>query len=217
MNPRIVIADSQRVLLEGVAALLGNRGIDVVGTADTGEKAIHLIRQLMPDLVLMDIETLWIDGVMAMQAIKQELPSVKVLVFSLCGDPDRISQVMKARASGYVLKRVGLDELGEIIRAYHAGRTFVSPFLANLAFADDSDMGVPGRAAMHSSLELLSPQEQRVLELIVKGLNNQEIANAICVSRDTVKAHLKQIFRTLRVKNRIQAAVIAVKQRFGNR
>lgn len=213
MKIRVLIADDHQILREGLVALLNVRGIRVVGQAGNGEEAILLARELEPHVILMDLDMPEVDGVVATRVIKRHMPSIKILMFSSFSENERIYEAMKAGASGYVLKRVGPEELIGIIKACHKGEIFVSPYLADLALSETQGEQLPIASGERPSAGFLSPQGQKILELIVKGMSNEEIAEAVHISRDTVKAHLKQIFEKLQVDNRTQAAVAAVERK----
>lgn len=210
MGIRVVIADGLQIFREGLAAILTSRGIGVVGMARTGEEAILVVRQRDADIVLLDRDLPGLDSFSATKLITKERASVKVLVMVQTFGADGVSQAGEFGVTACVLKRVAPEELVAIIIACVEGRVPVSPFLASLTNhrspANNEQYGV----TQMSDCSGLSPQEQRVLRLIVKGLSNKEIANAINISQDTVKAHLKQIYDKLGVDNRTKAAVTAI-------
>ncbi len=208
MKISVLIADDHRILREGLAAVLNAHGIRVIGQASSGEEAIVRTRELKPHVVLMDLEMPDMDGVVATRVIKQYMPAVKILMLSSFDENERVFEAMKAGASGYVVKRVSAEDLVKIIQACYQGEIFVSPYLANLALTESLTM-----KAKNSPEDLLTPQEQKILELIVKGLSNKEIASTIYLSPDTVKVHLQQIFEKLHVDNRTKAAVAAVERK----
>src|SRR3990172_1878193 len=213
MRIRVVVADDHRILREGLASILNRRGLRVVGQASNGEEAIQMARELKPHILLMDLEMPEVDGVVATRVIKKHLPSIKVVILSAFGENERVFEAMKAGASAYVIKRVSPEDLVKIIRSCYKGEVFVSPYLANLALSEGIVSQARDGTTGSPLLELLSPQEQKILMLIVQGLDNKEIANTVNVSRNTVKSHLEHIFKKLHVDNRTQAAVAAVERR----
>ena len=213
MRIRVVVADDHRILREGLVAILNRRGVRVVGQASNGEEAIQMARELKPHVLLMDLEMPEVEGVVATRVIKKHLPSIKVVILSAFGENERVFEAMKAGASAYVIKRVSPEDLVKIIRSCYKGEVFVSPYLANLALSEGIVSQARDGTTGSPLLELLSPQEQKILKLIVQGLDNKEIANTVNVSRNTVKAHLEHIFQKLHVDNRTQAAVAAVERR----
>lgn len=213
MKISVVIADDHRILREGLAAVLKARGIRVIGKAGNGEEAILMARELKPHVILMDLEMPEVDGVVATRIIKQNMPEIKVLMLSSFDEDERIFEAMKAGASGYVIKRVSPEDLVKIIGACYKGEIFVSPYLANLALSEDRGIQTIIEQDNIQPSNLLTPQEQNILELIVKGLSNNEIATTICLSPHTIKAHLKKIFEKLHVDNRTKAAVAALERK----
>lgn len=213
MRIRVVIADDHRILREGLAAILNRRGVRVIGQASNGEEAIQMARELKPQVLLMDLEMPEIDGGVATRVIKKHMSSIKVVILSAFGENERVYEAMKAGASAYVVKRVSPEDLVKIIRASYRGEIFVSPYLANLALSEGVGVKVVNGSLAIQPSDILSPQEQKILKLIVQGFGNKEIASTVNVSRNTVKAHLQHIFEKLHVDNRTQAAVAAVERR----
>ena len=213
MTIRVLIADDHRIFRESLATILDSHGIQVIGQADDGEEAIVLAETLRPDVVLMDLEMPNMDGIMATRIIKQSMPTIKVLMLSAFSENEQILEAMKAGASGYVIKRVNKEGLVNIIKRCYQGEIQVSPYLANLVLQESQRAREAEPLEGGKASTLLSTQEQAILGLIVKGLSNDEIAETIHISRDTVKFHLKHIFEKLQVHNRTQAAVVAVERR----
>lgn len=212
MNPRVVIGHRQRVVLDGVAALFQQRAVTVVGTAEAGYQAVFLAREHTPDLVLLDLELTGMESWTATKLITRQQPDTRVLIFSASEDQGRIAKAMEAGASGYVRRQITADKLTEIIWTLRSGQPFSSPYFITRAVAMAQAGTSPAWRPPELPGDLLSEQESRVLLFVVEGLDNQEIAERIHVSRDTVKAHLKQLYKKLNAKNRTQAAVIALKK-----
>jgi len=198
---RVLIAEDQRLLRQCFQEVLDlDDEIDVVGAASDGLEAVVLAERHRPDVVLMDLAMPNLDGVSATGLILERVPAVKVLILSLHDAPSQVGKAMKAGVAGYVLKDVDLEELVRIIKAVHRGQEIHSPFLADQKLNAAQDRRRYG----------LSPRELQVLKLLVRGLNNAEIAEELCVSEQTVKKELVSLFEKLGVKNRTQAAVKGV-------
>ena len=211
MAIRIVVADDHRLFRQGLCTLLEEvTGIEVVGEAQNGEEVVLKVRDLCPDIVLMDLEMPDINGVVATRLISEQLPQVKVLVLSAHEDDEQVYAAMKAGARGYMVKRIDADELINILYATQRGERFFSPYLANLALQEATPSPASQDEVRASDL---TRQEQQVLKRVVEGLSNDAIADALCVSKETVKAHMKRIFDKLQVDNRTQAAVSALKRK----
>jgi len=204
---RTVIADDHKLFREGLHALLElEEGVEIVGEARDGEEAVLLARTLTPDVVLMDIDMPGMDGVLATSLIKETGLGVKVLMLSNHEDDARVSSAMKAGACGYVVKRVGMTDLVMILTSVMAGRTVVSPYLADMVL-NERRKETHGAPATDFGL---TERELKVLGLLVRGYSNKEISNTIYISQDTVKVHLKHIFEKLGVDCRTKAAVKAI-------
>jgi DNA-binding NarL/FixJ family response regulator len=210
---RIVLADDHKLFQEGLAALLRSRGMEVIGQAPNGEEAILMARELDPDIILMDLELPEVNGIVATQIIKRHMPSIKILMLSAYGENDKVYEAMKAGASAFVVKRTNTEDLVKIIKACCNGEVFVSPYLASLALSEGMRANDNERIGSEDLPDALSSQEQKILNLIVNGSSNDQIAKAMKISRNTVKAYLKSVFKKLRVENRSQAAAAAVEKR----
>lgn len=204
---RTVIADDHKLFREGLHALLElEEAVEIVGEARDGEEAVLLARTLAPDVALMDIDMPGMDGVLATSLIKETGLGVKVLMLSNHEDDARVSSAMKAGACGYVVKRVGMTDLVMIMTSVMAGRTVVSPYLADMVL-NERRKETHGAPATDFGL---TERELKVLGLLVRGYSNKEISNTIYISQDTVKVHLKHIFEKLGVDCRTKAAVKAI-------
>lgn len=212
MNPRVVIAHRQHIVLEGVAALFKDRGIAVVGMAEAGYQAVFLTREHAPDVALLDLELMGMESWMATRLITRQRPEIKVLIFAASEDQERIAKAMEAGASGYVRRQITANKLSELIWTLRSGQPSSSPYFITRAIATSQvgarlDFSTAGKRN-----DLLSAQEDRVLYFLAEGLGNEEIAQRMNVGHDMVKAHLKQLYKKLNAKNRTQAAVIALKE-----
>ena len=205
---RVLVVDDHRLFREGLVTLLKDtEDIEVVGDAQNGKDAMIQVRELNPDVTLMDLEMPEMNGVEAIRLISHKFPHIKILVLTSYEDDEHIYQAMVSGASGYVVKRVNRDELIKIIKSTYEGEIFFSPFLANIVLKKTSS-----KAIESSAFVSLTSQEKRILELIAGGYRNEEIAKTISISRDTVKAHLKSIYKKLQVKSRTSAAVEAIRR-----
>lgn len=207
---RLLIVDDHPLFREGISVLLkGVEDVEVVGTARNGEEGIMLAGTLKPDIVLMDLDMPKMDGVTATRILTERHPVIKALVLSASEENQYIYAALKAGAVGYILKRTTRTELLKTLRSAYEGTIRYSPFLANQALKE-FDTPLPGE----KSPLLMSGREKEVLTMIAEGYGNKAIADKLCMSRETVKAHLKHIFEKLQVKNRTQAAMTAMKQGF---
>ena len=203
---RVVVADDHPLIREGITASLGRaEDISVVGEARNGEEAVMLVARLLPDVVLMDLDMPAMDGVTAISVLTERFPGLKVLVLSAYEDNQHVYTAMQAGAVGYVIKRTDHASLLKVIRSAHQGDVLISPYLARLTL---KNLEPP---SSHSGIHL-TIREKEVLKLIIEGHENDSIAEALAMSRDTLKTHLKHIFDKLQVKNRTQCAVKALEK-----
>ncbi|MFQ5902593.1 MAG: response regulator [Candidatus Binatia bacterium] len=209
---RVVLADDHALFRRGLSTLLAKeRGFEVVGEAQDGDEAFEKARELMPDVVLMDIYMPGCDGLTATRRIKKALPSVKVVILTVSEEDKNLFEAIKCGAHGYLLKKIEPKDLLEMLRGVFRGEAPISRATAAKIlneFAKQLQRG-PEEVAQ----EMLSPREQEVLELITKGLTNKEIGNKLRITENTVKNHLKNILDKLHLENRVQAAAFALQKR----
>ena len=193
---RVLLVDDHRILREGVRALLGGEpGIDVVGEAEDGESAVLQVDRVKPDVVLMDMVMPRIGGLEATARIKAKHPEVVVLIMSMHDNDEYVQQVIKAGASGYVLKGVAGDDLVQAIRAVNEGAAFVDPAIA-AKLVEDYVHRVRGELPSDPK-ELLTPRELEILKLVAESHTNYEIAARLFLSKKTVETHRANIMRKL--------------------
>lgn len=214
---RVVIADDHPVYREGLELLLGTvEGIEVIGTAATGTEVVARCTELLPDVVVMDLNMPELDGVGATRAIRAAHPSVAVLVLTMHDDDESVFTAVQAGARGYLLK--GADQL-EIERAIHTvddGGVIFGPALAERITAYFA--GLEARVVDEPpQFPQLTARELEVLELVARGLNNHAIATELVLSEKTIRNHVSNIFMKLQVADRSQAIVRARDSGLGRR
>ena len=186
--------------------------LEVVGEASDGQEAYERGRNTRIDLVLMDVEMPKLDGIAAARALVKVRPEIKILMLSAYADDERVMHGIQAGAVGYIVKDASPEEFVRIIRATAAGQDVVSPYLANLnpvvlaRIRKDGGDSAQKVSVEASSLDL-SPRQQEIVDLLVLGKSNKEMADKLCLSNDTVKAHLQHIFRKIGVSSRLEAVV----------
>ncbi len=205
MGIRVVLANAQPVMLEGLKAVFqAEPDIDVVGEAAAGADVLARATAIRPDVLVMDIKFERDDDAAPLiRSIKEQLPNAQVLVFTAHADVELLQKAARAGAAGYVNYDISAVNLARAVRAVHAGATMINPRLARRLLADmDGDAnGAAGWAALHR----LTGRELEVLVELGRGLGDKEIAEKLYVSQTTVKAHLRAVYRKLRVRNRVQA------------
>ena len=212
MSIRLIVADDQRLFRQSLRLVLEHEpDLKVIGEAGDGQEAYEQAKALRPDVVLMDVEMPKLDGIAATHVLVKALVGIKVLILSGYSDDDRVLKGIQAGAVGYIVKDATPKEFVKIIRATHVGTEITSPYLANLhpvvlARLQGSTATAPAPSMNFSELNL-SPREREIVDLLVGGQSNREMADNLCLSNDTIKAHLQHIFRKIGVASRLEAVV----------
>jgi DNA-binding NarL/FixJ family response regulator len=203
-DARVVVADDQTVVREGIVMLLGLLpGIEVVGAAGDGDEAVALVARLAPDVVLMDLRMPRCDGVEATRRIRSEYPGTQVVILTTYADDESLFPALKAGARGYLTKDAGGDEIVRAVEDVLSGDAGLSPKIQRRLLERLSEP-VPAPAPVDPP-DGITAREAEVLGLIAEGLTNQEIARALHVSTATVKTHINNLFAKTGLKDRAQA------------
>jgi two-component system nitrate/nitrite response regulator NarL len=209
---RILVVDDHALFRKGLISLLsGQRDLQVAGEAANGREALSRARDLMPDLILMDISMPEMDGLEATRRIKQEIPYVRIVILTVSDDDQSLFEAIKAGAQGYLLKKIEPQAFLNTLRQVARGEASISRAMATrliAEFARQARQSVPAPAAGFG----LSQREKEVLELVAKGMSNKEIAATLAITSNTVKNHLKNILEKLHLENRVQAATFALRE-----
>ncbi|MBM3469219.1 MAG: response regulator transcription factor [Armatimonadetes bacterium] len=203
---RVLLADDHALFRRGLASLLASQpDIEVVGEAGDGNEAIERARELMPDVVLMDVRMPGVGGLEATRRLKEEMPYVRIVMLTVSESEDDLFGALKNGAQGYLLKNLDPDDLIACLHQVQRGEAPLAPPMAAKIlreFAAPSPR--PGPA--------LTPRERQVLELVAKGDANKEIARHLQISENTVKNHLRNILEKLHLQNRVQAVMYALRE-----
>ncbi len=206
---RVLIADDHPLLREGLRQVLGLAGIRVVGEAADGRECLNLVRQLHPDVVLMDLNMPGMSGLEASRAIKAEFPAVRIVVLTIHDAEDYVVEAMQAGVEGYVLKDAPPAMVLEAVRACARGESYLQPELGGRLMA-----GLRRREWERAggALSVLTRREFEVLRLLAEGASNKEISSRLFISEKTVKNHTNSIFRKMGVSDRTQAVLEAIRK-----
>jgi two-component system NarL family response regulator len=211
---RVLVADDHALFRRGLFMVLESESnIDVIAEANDGDQAIALAETHIPDLVLMDVRMPGTGGIEATKAIKDSVPSAKILMLTISDEEDDLYEAIKAGASGYLLKEISIDEVGDAIRSVHAGQSLISPSMASKLLREFAALA---SAALHRlcwPAPRLTPREMEVLTLVAKGMNNRDIAKELFISENTVKNHVRNILEKLHLHSRMEAVVYAVREK----
>jgi DNA-binding NarL/FixJ family response regulator len=208
---RVLLADDQRVVREGLGTLLGLLAdVDVVGTAADGEEALALAIELRPDVVLMDLRMPRCDGVEATRRLREHDSNIKVLMLTTYADDRSVIDALRAGARGYLTKDAGAAEIHEALRQVTRGQAAIDPAVQHhLLDAISSRPAVSPADPIARFPDGLTPREAEVLSLIAQGLSNAEIAQRLFVGETTVKSHINHLFAKTGVRDRAQAVTYA--------
>jgi DNA-binding NarL/FixJ family response regulator len=208
---RVVLVDDHPVYRAGLARLLRESGVDVIAELPNGETALHVVEELAPDVVVMDLNMPGMSGLEATRRLVAQSPATRVLVVSVSAQEADVTDAILAGASGYILKESPVEEVVAGIQAAAAGQSLISPRIATMLLQRIRDAA--GAVDMDLAPAHLSARELEVLSLMAKGKSNHEIAEKLVISSSTVHNHISSILMKLQVENRVQAAVRAVRDR----
>ena len=199
---RVALADDHRVVRVGLEQLLGTfEGVELIGSADGGEAAVALCERYQPNVLLLDLQMPGVDGIEVTRRVRETSPETHVVIFTSFSDRDGIVRALDAGAVGYLLKDAEPEEIHAALRAASRGEAPLAPRAAAALLAD--------RRSRASSEVELSPREREVLQLVLDGLANKQIARRLGISEKTVKGHLTNLFQRIGVTDRTQAALWA--------
>lgn len=205
---RVLLVDDHVLFRKGLAAIIADHpDLEVVGEAGNGLEAQEKARQTAPDVILMDIHMPGCDGLQAVAAIKREMPRVKIVMLTVSEEEDDLFTAIKNGAEGYLLKNLSPDDLFRTLEAVCRDEAALSPAMMARVLQEFRRQGAP-----QSTQEELTPRELEVLQYVAKGATNKEIAEALFITENTVKIHLRNILGKLHLQNRIQAATYALQK-----
>jgi NarL family two-component system response regulator LiaR len=205
---RILVVDDHTVVRDGLNALLSAEpGMQVVGSAGDGVEAVRLARELKPDIILMDLVMPRMDGVQATLEIKREQPAARVLVLTSFAENHQVFSAIKAGAIGYLMKDTSSEDLIQAIRDAYQNKPALQPEIARKLMED-----IQNQEGLAPEENALTEREIEILQNVALGKTNQEIADELYLSERTVRTHITNILAKLRLTNRTQAALYALKE-----
>jgi DNA-binding NarL/FixJ family response regulator len=211
---RVLVVDDHALFRRGLDIVLAQEpDLQVVGEAGDGAEALELARELTPDIVLMDIRMPRSGGIDACSAIKEVVPSTKIIMLTISDDEADLYEAIKAGASGYLLKEISIDEVASAVRAVHGGQSLISPAMASKLLTEFASMIKRGDEREQVPAPRLTDRELEVLKLVARGMNNRDIAKMLFISENTVKNHVRNILEKLQLHSRMEAVVYAVREK----
>jgi len=218
MPIKIMIADDHVLLRQGIRNVLElEADLQVIGEAGDGEEAVEKVAVLVPDILLLDINMPKMNGLDVVRKVSAGQTTTKIIVLTMHDDENYVIEVIKAGAVGYLLKDIEPGMLVKAIRTVFEGESYIYPSLAKKLFGEINRQHVRSLEAAkileRTKEERLSYRELEVLEMVCKGMSNQEVAKNLFLSEKTVKNHLTNIFRKISVTDRTQAVLYAIKHK----
>ena len=211
---RVLVVDDHALFRRGLQMVLEQEDdIEVVGEAGDGAEAVERAADAMPDIVLMDVRMPKRGGIDACTAIKDAVPSAKIIMLTISDEEADLYDAIKAGASGYLLKEISIEEVAAAIRAVNEGQSLISPSMASKLLTEFASMIKRTDDRQQVPTPRLTDREMEVLKLVAKGLNNRDIAKQLFISENTVKNHIRNILEKLQLHSRMEAVVYAVREK----
>jgi DNA-binding NarL/FixJ family response regulator len=210
---KVIIVDDHAIVREGLKSLINHEeDFEVIAEAESGTACLEMLEtSIIPDIILMDLKMPGISGIEATRLIKTEYPQLKLILLTNYDNEEYVLEAIKAGADGYVLKDVKKGDLIEILRKNIQDQAFIDPNVTRKLF--DHLKNAIGPETPASDRPILTQRELEILAHLTEGLSNKEIADALFISLDTVKSHLKKIYQKLGAQNRSHAAKLAIQKR----
>jgi DNA-binding NarL/FixJ family response regulator len=211
---RVLIVDDHALFRRGLQMVLRQeRDIEVVGEASDGHEAIQKAQETDPDVILMDIRMPRRSGIEATHQIKDMLPDAKILMLTISDEEGDLYEAVKAGASGYLLKEISIEEVGDAIRSVAAGQSRLSPSMAAKLLEEFKHISKRADEARPLPAPRLTDREMEVLRLVAEGDSNRDIGKKLFISENTVKNHIRNILEKLHLHNRLAAVKYAVREK----
>ena len=211
---RVLVVDDHALFRRGLQMVLEQEDdITVVGEAGDGAEAVERAAETMPDIVLMDVRMPKRGGIDACTAIKDVVPSAKIIMLTISDEEADLYDAIKAGAMGYLLKEISIEEVAAAIRSVNEGQSLISPSMASKLLTEFSSMLKRTDERQQVPTPRLTDREMEVLKLVAKGLNNRDIAKQLFISENTVKNHIRNILEKLQLHSRMEAVVYAVREK----
>ncbi len=210
---RVLVADDHALFRRGLEMVLDHEGdIEVVGEAADGVEALRRAEELLPDVILMDVRMPRQSGIEACLAIKERVPSSRIVMLTISDEETDLFEAVRAGANGYLLKDVPGETIAAGIRAVHTGQSLISPSMASKLLAEFAQISRREEELPNPHAPKLTQREVEVLKLVARGKANRDIGSELFISENTVKNHVRNILEKLQLHTRMEAAMYAVRQ-----
>ena len=211
---RVLVADDHALYRRGLEMVLNQEpGIEIIGEASDGAEAIRRAEELLPDVVLMDVRMPRRSGIEACMAIKELVPSTKIIMLTISDEETDLYEAVRAGANGYLLKDVPGEEIADGLRAVQSGQSLISPSMASKLLSEFATMIKKHEERPAMPVPRLTERELEVLKLVARGMANKDIAGELFISENTVKNHVRNILEKLQLHSRMEAAMYAVREK----
>lgn len=210
---RVVLVDDHALFRRGLELVLaGESDIEVVGQAGDGDEAVRMVRDLAPDVVLMDVRMPRMSGIDAARVIRETVPGTKIIMLTVSDDEADLFAAIRAGANGYLLKEVSIDEVAGAVRAVTRGHSLVSPSMASKLLVEFNSLSERAEERQRVGTPKLTERELEVLTLVASGLSNRDIATQLYISENTVKNHIRNMLEKLGLHSRMEAVIYAMRE-----
>ncbi len=212
---RTMIVDDHALFRRGLEMVLdAEPDIELVGEAADGAEAVQKAAEYLPDVVLMDIRMPRSSGIEACRAMKEAAPSARIVILTISDEEEDLFEAIRAGASGYLLKDIPLDEVAGAVRAVHGGQSLINPSMAGKLLTEFAALaGRDEEERQQVPAPRLTDREMQVLKLVARGMNNRDIARELYISENTVKNHVRNILEKLQIHSRMEAVMVAVREK----
>jgi two-component system NarL family response regulator len=209
---RVVVCDDHALFRRGLMMVLEDEpDLEVLAEAADGTEAVDTCIDLAPDVILMDVRMPGLSGIAATQAIRESMPTAKVIMLTVSDDEEDLFGSIRAGAAGYLLKEISIEEVADAVRAVMRGESLISPSMASKLLAEFAVLSRADGQSRDASAPRLTERELEVLSRVAEGMSNREIAEVLEISENTVKNHVRNILEKLHLHSRMEAVIYAVK------
>lgn len=208
----LVVEDQPKILKAQIKLLEPFEDIQIVGQALSGEKALEILDSAQPDVLLLDLGLPQMSGIDVTRAVKESHPNIEILIFTIFDEEEKVTEAIAAGAAGYLLKGTPVEKIVEAIKDVNAGGAVIQPNLARALLriiGESANRNTPRPDALESPL---TERELEILQIIAKGLSNNEAATVLGLSKATIRTHLEHIYEKLDVTNRVEAVTEGIRQ-----